>query len=80
MKHLSITSALEAVPLTKDIMYPSLVSSQLCKYKSDDVEQFSAAELCAMTEEVVLDLKPVPMEEIPTSRKPPRKRKRVAEE
>lgn len=56
LKHLAITSALEAVPLTKDTMYPSSVSSQLCKYKSEEVEQFSAAQLYAMSDELVMDL------------------------
>lgn len=57
LKHLSITTSLEAVPLTKEVNYPSAVSSQLCKFRSEDVEQFSAAQLLSMTEEVVLDLK-----------------------
>lgn len=57
LKHLSITTSMEAVPLTQNDMYPSSVSSQLCKYKSEEVEQFSAAQLLSMTEEVVLDLK-----------------------
>ena len=81
LKHLSITASLEAVPLTKDVMYPSAVSSQLCKYKSEEVEEFSAAQLFAMTEEVILDLQTSKAEgegasSSTTSAKPSRKRKR----
>jgi hypothetical protein len=89
LNHLAVTSALESVPLTKEDMYPSSVSSQLCKYKSEDVEEFSAAKLFSMTEEVVLDLIPAATTTTTTttetnkpmkSNKTPRKRKRVSEQ
>ena len=80
LKHLSITASLEAVPLTKDVMYPSAVSSQLCKYKSEEVEQFSAAQLFSMTEEVVMDLQAAASEHAQvTPSKPSKKRKRTDE-
>jgi hypothetical protein len=56
LNHLAITSGLEPVPLTKDTMYPSRVSSQLCKLTSNQVDHATAAELFNMTEEVVRDL------------------------
>ena len=57
LKHMSVTLSMEPVPLTKDHMYPSRVSSQLCRITSDQVENASAAELFNWTDNVVLDLK-----------------------
>ena len=57
LEHVNITSSLEPVPLSKETMYPSRVSSALCKLTSEQVETASAAELYRMTESLVMDLK-----------------------
>ncbi len=80
LNHLAVTSPLDPVPLTKDVMYPSAVSSQLCTLRSEDVDLFSAAELCSMTEEVVLDLMTNSEHAAAASKKPSRKRKRADED
>jgi hypothetical protein len=71
LKHFAITTPLEPVPWSKEVNYPSTVSSQLSRFKTVDVDQFTAAELCAMSEKVVEDLS------VKNKEKPkPRKRKR----
>ena len=58
LEHLGITCTSEAVPVTKDVMYPSRVSSQLCKFTSEQVDTATAEQLFLMTDSVVCDLKP----------------------
>ena len=76
LEHLAITTGLEQVPLSKEVMYPSRVSSQLCKFTSEQVETATAEQLYHMTEDVVLDLKKVAA----ASKEKGKKRKRVAQE
>lgn len=78
LNHMSVTLSMEPVPLTKDNMYPSRVSSQLCRITSDQVENASAADLFNWTDNVVLDLKGGAEEGLPSgSGAKGRKRKRV---
>ena len=44
------------VPLSKDVMYPSNVSSQLCRFTTEQIETASAKDLMALSEEMVRDL------------------------
>jgi hypothetical protein len=77
LHHLSITLSVEPVPLTKDAMYPSCVSSQLCKLSSVQVEEASASELFGWTDSIVKDLKRAAAEEGEgTYTKKPRAKKR----
>lgn len=73
LKQFSITTPMEAVPWSKETSYPSSVSSQLCRFKTAEVDQFTAAQLCNMTEAVVEDLGSKTKE---ASKTKPRKRKR----
>jgi hypothetical protein len=57
LHHMSITLPPETVPLSKDTMYPSRVSSQLCRLTSEQVDNATAGELFNWTDNVVTDLK-----------------------
>ncbi len=76
LNHLSVTLSLEPVPLTKDHMYPSCVSSQLCRLSSEQVENASASDLYSWTDGVILDLKKTSEEKEDQTKSPYSKNKK----